>query len=590
MTTPLLLRRNPARKARPRSLQLQLQLETTDNESEEEVQDYAQVSPRMSAKSATPQRSRKRAREIQSKPHSSDLASPSRSNPSSPLADTETKPAHKVTLHQFQDESDIKAIQTALMMWYHKHQRRMPWRIPYDPTSCSDDYSIPPVQLGQRAYEVWVSEVMLQQTQVKTVEAYYRSWLQTFPTLADLAAAPLERVNEIWAGLGYYSRARRLQEGAALVLGKFHGILPQSAEKLLSQVPGIGPYTAGAIASIAYQQPEPLVDGNVVRVLSRWLVFGGDVTKANAIRWTWETARRLLLENCPGHWNQALMELGATVCTPKNPNCGTCPVAKWCRAREQQVDYNTFRHRIAHLARQPDVETCHVCLPVDPAVLEVPTVTIYPRKGKKKPPRQETACVFIIELLAEPSPLLSTTTTRGKYLFIRRPPQGLLANLWEPLTIPIPASDTPTGKDWSPTAFQPWYTVISDLVPHLLTQMIPHRPVELSLQPSDCTFVGTVVHLFSHINMSYQVHYWPLVANPTLIEAVSSADFQLTTKINDVAKIVDGQPWLPDLVESRTCRWVTENSLRTLPLSTGMKKAIKLLNNWKASRNGRGAS
>ncbi|KAJ1969376.1 hypothetical protein IWQ62_000664 [Dispira parvispora] len=585
MTAPPLLRRNPARKARARSHQFQL--EAIHNGSKEVAQNSAPTGTGM-LKSVTPRQSRKRARVLESKLPSSAFTSPSGSDVSSPLADTETVPVHKVTLHQFQDKSDIKAIQTALIMWYHKYQRQMPWRIPYDPTSCFDDYPIPPAQLGQRAYEVWVSEVMLQQTQVKTVEAYYRCWLQAFPTLADLAAAPMERVNEIWAGLGYYSRARRLQEGAALVLEKFHGILPQSAKKLQTQVPGIGPYTAGAIASIAYRQAEPLVDGNVVRVLSRLLAFGGDVSKASAVHWTWETARVLLLESDPGHWNQALMELGATVCTPKNPNCEACPVAKWCRAREQQEDSNSFRDRISCLAQQPDVETCHVCLPVDPAVLDVPTVTMYPRKGKKKPPRQEATCVFIIELLTEPSPTFSTTTTRGKYLFIQRPPQGLLANLWEPLTFPIPASDTPNVKDCSPEASQPWQKVVSDLVPHLLIQMVPHHQVELSLQLSDCVFVGTVVHLFSHIHMAYHVHYWPLVASPSLVEAVSSADFQPTAEINDVAKPVAGQPCFSDLMNSRTYRWVTENSLKSLPLSTGMKKAFKLVDTWKASSNGHG--
>ncbi|RKP34731.1 Mutyh protein, partial [Dimargaris cristalligena] len=193
--------------------------------------------------------------------------------------------------------------------------------------------------LAQRAYEVWVSEIMLQQTQVVTVRGYYQRWMAEFPTITRLAAASLDRVYEIWTGLGYYSRARRLHEGAQKVVTHYDGgRLPADPAVLLEEVPGVGKYTAGAIASIAYGRPAPLVDGNVTRVLTRWFAFAGDVTRAPGVKWTWAAAEYVLQTTEPGHWNQALMELGATVCAPVSPKCNQCPIQSLCRAYKQLND------------------------------------------------------------------------------------------------------------------------------------------------------------------------------------------------------------------------------------------------------------
>lgn len=171
---------------------------------------------------------------------------------------------------------------------------------------------------------------MLQQTQVKTVLGYYERWMQRFPTLSALAAADDADVLHAWQGLGYYSRARRLLSGARAVVTRHAGELPQDPAALLA-LPGIGPYSAGAIASIAFGLPEPIVDGNVVRVLSRLFALRGDPAKAPLKQELWRRARELVPADEPSAFNQSLMELGATICTPTSPRCAECPVAKHCR-------------------------------------------------------------------------------------------------------------------------------------------------------------------------------------------------------------------------------------------------------------------
>ncbi|RYZ06503.1 MAG: A/G-specific adenine glycosylase [Myxococcales bacterium] len=199
-----------------------------------------------------------------------------------------------------------------LTTWYESRKRDLPWRKTRDP------------------YAIWVSEVMLQQTQVKTVLGYYERWMERFPTLTALATAEDADVLHAWQGLGYYSRARRLLSGARAVVERHGGELPRSPEALLA-LPGIGPYSAGAIASIAFGLPEPLVDGNVVRVLCRLFALRGDPAKAPLKAHLWQLARSLVPADRPSEFNQSLMELGATVCTPTSPRCPECPVAQQCR-------------------------------------------------------------------------------------------------------------------------------------------------------------------------------------------------------------------------------------------------------------------
>jgi len=209
-----------------------------------------------------------------------------------------------------------RSLSARLLAWYDANRRELPWRGQQDP------------------YAVWVSEVMLQQTQVATVLPYYQRWMQRFPTLGALARAPLAEVLHAWQGLGYYSRARRLHDGARVVLERHNGELPRERHALLA-LPGIGEYSAGAIASIAFGAREPLVDGNVVRVLARRFGLRGDPAKLPLRRALWELAGALVPEVRPGDFNQALMELGATVCTPRAPRCDACPLARECVARRE---------------------------------------------------------------------------------------------------------------------------------------------------------------------------------------------------------------------------------------------------------------
>lgn len=212
------------------------------------------------------------------------------------------------------NEQTIAEIQTALLEWFAIAQRDLPWRRTTDP------------------YAVWVSEMMLQQTQVATVIPYYLSWMERFPTVEALAAAGEHDVLHAWQGLGYYSRARNLLRGAREVVRHYNGRVPADPDQL-RKLPGIGPYTAGAIASIAYNRPAPIVDGNIIRVLTRLFALRGDPAKAPLKKRIWELAECLIPEGRAREFNPAMMELGATVCTPARPACGGCPLQALCEAR-----------------------------------------------------------------------------------------------------------------------------------------------------------------------------------------------------------------------------------------------------------------
>ena len=210
-------------------------------------------------------------------------------------------------------KSELASIRAPLLAWYGRERRDLPWRRTKDP------------------YAIWLSEVMLQQTQVATVIPYWERFLARFPTVEALAKAPLDDVLAAWRGLGYYSRARNLHRAAQEVVARYGGRLPSSLEALLT-LPGFGRYTAGAVASIAFGEEAPLVDGNVARVLSRLFeVEGLPGDRAREAR-LWELARALVKGEQPGDLNQALMEHGATVCRPESPLCLLCPVRKACLA------------------------------------------------------------------------------------------------------------------------------------------------------------------------------------------------------------------------------------------------------------------
>jgi len=254
-----------------------------------------------------------------------------------------------------------------LTAWFEEHQRALPWRATYTP------------------YQIWISEIMLQQTQVETVVPYFERWIAELPDVASLASASEEKVLKLWAGLGYYSRARNLMEAAKILKKEHRGVLPADYEALRS-LPGIGQYTAGAILSIAFNQPYPIVDGNVRRVLSR--INGWQEESPKRL---WEAAEKLVQRATPRLINQAVMELGATVCSFKAPRCLVCPVQRVC------VAYRTGKQQ------------------------EIPAV-------KKRP---ETVRVQLFAVVQQKAGLLLMKLSRGLWEFpmFNEVPEGKLAHV-----------------------------------------------------------------------------------------------------------------------------------------------------------------
>lgn len=206
-----------------------------------------------------------------------------------------------------------RSLQRALLGWFARHKRALPWRETRDP------------------YRIWISEVMLQQTRVEAVKPYFARFMDAFPNVRELAKAPLDRVLKLWAGLGYYSRARNLHLAGQQVVSRHEGVVPASAAGLRT-LPGIGRYTAAAIASIAFDERIAVLDGNVKRVLARLFAIRDSVDSPQTTAQLWELAESLVPARLPGDFNQAMMELGATVCTPRTPACPACPVRRHCAA------------------------------------------------------------------------------------------------------------------------------------------------------------------------------------------------------------------------------------------------------------------
>lgn len=280
----------------------------------------------------------------------------------SPKGEARSSDAHAGEGAHARTAPQVAKLQKALLRWYSAEKRDLPWRRTRDP------------------YAVWLSEVMLQQTRVDTVIPYYERFLAKFPTVFELAEAPLDDVLTLWAGLGYYRRARMLHKAAGEIRAR--GSFPATAAELLT-VSGIGPYTAGAVASIAYRESTPLVDGNVHRVLSR--IFAVDEPAPSARKTCWNIATAIVPREEPGEFNQALMELGAMICTPTSPRCDKCPVAPMCAAKADGL------------------------------------VDTLPRAPKKKTPPIEKR-----------SALLLRSRAGGAVLFARRIQEARFGGLWEP--------------------------------------------------------------------------------------------------------------------------------------------------------------
>lgn len=305
---------------------------------------------------------------------------------------------------------NFSVLRRKLLRWYKKNRRDLPWRRTADP------------------YAIWISETMLQQTQVKTVLPYYERFLSTFPNIEALARAPLARVLRLWSGLGYYRRAENLSAAARQIVRQHSGKLPRDYRELRA-LAGIGDYTAGAILSIAFQQPYPAVDGNVRRVLGR--LFG--IHNESELR---ALVEQLVSQTQPGNFNQALMELGATLCGPAAPRCQVCPLASDCRSRTQ----------------------------------------------KEMPRRASRAPIKFIDVVWP----LAVVRHRGKILVRRRADDDLLARLWELPGAPL------TGRIKPPGVLRRELNLLSERLgpPHIIGEFrhaITHRRIRAPVYLIECT-------------------------------------------------------------------------------------------------------
>lgn len=266
-------------------------------------------------------------------------------------------------MHLLLEKDTVRRIRRALLAWYGRNARELPWRGTRDP------------------YAVWVSEIILQQTRIDQGTPYYNRFMAAFPTVQALAAASEDAVLKQWEGLGYYSRARNLHHAAKTIVSEREGAFPETAQAWQA-LPGVGRYTAGAIASIAFDEPVPVLDGNVKRVLARLFDIAEPVDQSNTEQRLWTLAEALVAPRRPGDFNQAMMELGATVCVPKAPLCSACPVHRVCRSATRG------------------------------------TQTERPVKKKKAATPHYEIVVAAIE-------------KNGRFLLGKRPPKGLLGGLWE---------------------------------------------------------------------------------------------------------------------------------------------------------------
>ena len=273
------------------------------------------------------------------------------------------------------NKQDIDKLQKRLIQWYSKNRRSLPWRETADP------------------YSIWLSEVMLQQTQVSTVIPYYLGFLKKFPTLRSLALADQQEVLKMWEGLGYYARARNLHKAAQIVAADHQGRIP-SERRIFQKLPGVGDYIAAAVLSIAFKHPFAVVDGNVKRVLARLMKFKDPVNISSSHKIYKTAAQKLLYRDDPSTFNQAIMELGALVCTPRNPNCGACPMRPFCKAHHTG------------------------------------DVNVYPKRAAKRPVPQDHIAVGVVY-------------KKDRLLITRRKPEGLLGGLWEFPGGKVVANETP---------------------------------------------------------------------------------------------------------------------------------------------------
>lgn len=330
-------------------------------------------------------------------------------------------------------EEEITDFQNKFLNWYHQEKRNLPWRANTNP------------------YNIWISEIMLQQTRVDTVIGYFYRFMEEFPTIKDLAEADEQKLLKVWEGLGYYSRARNLKIAAQQIMEEFAGQFPETPEEIQS-LKGIGPYTTGAISSIAFGLPEPAIDGNIQRVVSRLFEIDADISKASSRKIFDAATRKIISHDQPGEMNQAFMDLGSSICTPTSPKCKECPIQAFCFAYEND--------------RQ----------------------TEFPVKSKKIKPKDVYYIAGAIE------------NTQKEFLLVQRP-EGLLAKMWQ-----FPLQEV--SKEEYEELLRTWQKEESnqltlDLVAEELTpQIFDEWPVVWQKR-----HFGEITHIFSHLKWHVLLFY-----------------------------------------------------------------------------------
>lgn len=409
---------------------------------------------------------------------------------------------------------EICQIRTSLLEWYAVHHRKFPWRAPprYRLGASPLPVNLPEKPSSPGApYAVWISEVMSQQTRIDVVVSYYNRWIQRFPTLEHVANASLDIIYELWAGLGYYRRAKFLHEGAKQIVEFHNGSVPADL-KTLNSIRGIGRYTAGAIASIAFHQPTACVDGNVDRVLSRLRpAIGSEGNVQVRMKSVWQLAGSLVGElQVPGDFNQALMELGATICKPRNPDCKSCPVQSVCGA-----------YALGALSEVEDITTF---------------VMQYPAKAKAS--RCKVRSEAVVSVVA-----WHRSVGGIRMLSVKRRAKGLLEGLWE-------APNEVIGSSFQNESFQSAFHKTLEVVCRVLNSSFGNNESRRNQCLDGAKDVGDVTHIFSHIRQTLRV---------MAIEVDTSEKDTMKTGITQ---------------HGEEFQWISPSDMDSSAMSTQMKKVF----------------
>ncbi|KAF2434966.1 DNA glycosylase, partial [Tothia fuscella] len=557
---------------------------------------------------------------------------------------------HGVSYHRPGLLDDPKA-QTALLEWFEKvsKNRDMPWRQEWiDPLTFTEIEPGVDLQeaLKRRAYQVWISEIMLQQTRVETVRSYYQTWHTRWPRIEDLAGADQADVLGAWRGLGYYSRATRIHTAARKIVSNpdMNGMLPELPADLEAKVPGVGRYTAGAISSIVFGHAVPILDGNVIRVLSRQTGLYANMGSKPPITMLWEAADSLVKQttinelvkrgvklqdddipksDIPSFWNQALMELGSTICKPQKPGCRSCPIRSTCMAYIEGERAATFNPETASsevvtavapdtkpdMTDIEDLELCILCEPMDEYIMEPPKSIPAAKKAKDK--LKQSTLTFGLSrpstIVNEPSAteveqhqkdvqkVIENHVTRfpmkivtkaarneecivcifkkssgdGKdplWLIEQRPKKGLLASLWQFPSLTIFNDEDAQTNSRGALSQTERRKLVAQFAESLLEAF---KPLAVPIFAHDVSELGSITHIFSHIKLVMHVHlYW--INDQESAKKVKSRNAKKVKSppppSSKTSQIDSGK------VEFQDRKWVSQEEVESANFGSGMRK------------------